>query len=266
MENYIQLVKNPAPFTVQGFEALSIGESFNLFFKEFNLSVDKRLSALAKSVHKVDFSGAENNIRTKKVLYVKNTGVSILTPQGYRSGLANMAAHTKAVTGGVYIISSLKTEAARLYHWLKQILKTGRQDSSFSWTVSDFDMALTAAENFIKNLPDSDRQVTFPLGQVYISFEEFFEVASNFNNSVSMINARDVEIIARELTNVYDLGNILVRKIHANDLVLSEAAIGNIESVVNRFISLTNICGAMMVLLNETTVVLEQQAKVLEKL
>lgn len=266
MENYIQLVKNPTPFTVQGFEALSIGESFNLFFKEFNLSVDKRLSALAKSVHKVDISGAENNIRTKKLLYVRNTGVSILTPQGYRSGLANMAAHTKAVTGGVYVISSLKTEAARLYHWLKQILKTGRLDTSFRWTVSDFDNAVNACENFIKNLPDTDRQSTFPLGQVYISFEEFYEVVGNFNNSVGMINARDIEIITRELTNVYELGNILVKKIHANDIVLNEVSISDIESVVNRFISLTNICGAMMVLLNELTAVLTQQASVLEKL
>lgn len=266
MENYIQLVKNPAPLTVQGFEALSIGESFNLFFKEITFSVDKRLALLSKSVHKVDIGGAENNIKTKKVLFVKNAGVQLLTPQGYRSGMANMAAHSAAVCGGVYIISSLKTEASRLYHWLKQILKTGRMDNSFRWTVSDFDKALGTAENFIKNLPDADRQTQFPLGQVYVSFEEFFEVSANFNNAVSLLSPRDVELTAKELSSVYELGNLLVAKIHANDIVLSEVAISDIESVVNRFVELTNIAGAMMVLLNELTAVLTAQAKVLAKL
>jgi hypothetical protein len=266
MENYIQLVKNPAPFTVQGFEALSIGESFSLFFKEINTSVDRRLAALSKSVHKVDIGGAENNVKTKKLLFVKHSGVQLLTPQGYRSGMANMASHSKAVCGGVYIISSLKTEASRLYHWLKQILKSGRLDTSFRWTVTDFDQALGQATNFIKNLPDQDRQSTFAMGQVYVSFEEFFEVASNFNNAVNMLNARDIELTAKELSNVYDLGSILVAKIHANDIVLAETAISDIESVVNRFVELTNIAGAMMVLLNELTAVFTDQAKTISKL
>ena len=266
MENYIQLVKNPAPLTVQGFEALSIGESFNLFFKEITFSVDKRLATLSKSVHKVDVSGAENNIKTKKLMYVKHSGVQLLTPQGYRSGMANMAAHSQAACGGVYIISSLKTEASRLYHWLKQILKTGRMDRSFSWTVSDFDKALSHAENFIKNLPPVDRQAQFPLGQVYVSFEEFFEVTNNFNNAVGMLAARDIELTAKELTNVYELGSLLVAKIHANDIVLSTTAISDIESIMNRFIELTNIAGAMMVLLNELTAVFTDQAKTLAKL
>lgn len=266
MENYIQLVKRPTTFTVQGFEALSIGESFSMFFKELSTSVDKRLATLGKTVHAVDISGAENNVKTKKVLFVKNSGVPLLTPEGYRVGMANMAAHSKAVCGGIYIISSLKTEASRLYHWLKQILKTGRLDSSFRWTVSDFDQALSACENFIKNLPDQDRQSKHPMGQVYVGFEEFFEVTSNFNNAVTLLNARDVELIARELSNVYDLGTLLVNKIHANDITLSEGAISDIESVVNRFVSLTNIAGAMMVLLNELTAVLTDQAKTIAKL
>lgn len=266
MENYIQLVKQPAPFTVQGFEALSIGESFDLFFKELSISVDKRLATLSKSVHKVDFSNAENNIRTKKLLYVKHTGVQILTPEGYRVGMANMAAHSKAVSGGVYVISSLKTEASRLYHWLKQILKTGRVDTSFRWSVTDFSQAVDSCENFIKNLPVSDTQVTFPLGQVYVSFEEFFEVVNGFNSNVAQLAARDVELTARELSNVYDLGSILVRKIRENDIVLSEMAISDIEDVVNRFVQLTNIAGAMMVMLNELTAVFTEQAKALAKL
>ncbi|MNF11597.1 hypothetical protein D3C80_2128430 [compost metagenome] len=81
-----------------------------------------------------------------------------------------------------------------------------------------------------------------------------------------MLNARDVELTAKELSNVYDLGTLLVNKIHANDIVLKEEAIADIESVVNRFVELTNIAGAMMVLLNELTAVFTDQAKTIAKL
>lgn len=266
MENYIELVKNPTPSTVQGFEALSIGESFSMFFAELNSTIDKRLALLSKSVHPVDVSPAEKNIRNKNLLYVKNAGVQLLIPEGYRVGMGNMAAHSHAVIGGVYIITSLKTEASRLYHWLKQILKTGRVDQSFKWTVTDFDRALESSVNFIKGLPQSDRAQAYPLSQVYVSFEEFYEVVAGFNNSVRMIGGRDAEIIAKELSGVYELGNLLTTKIKSNDILLGESMIRDIEAVCNRFVDLTNLCGAMMVLLNEMTAVLSDQVKTLSKL
>ena len=262
----VSTVTRPDPLSVMGTEGLSVGESFGLFFKEFSTSIDKRMAILSKSVHKVDFSAAENNVRSKKVLFVKCGGIQVLTPQGFRPGLANMSAHTQAVTGGVYLISSLKTEATRLYHWLKDIVRTGRMDSSFKWTVSDFDQAMEEAINYIKNLPTQDRQTRYPLAQVYVSFEEFFENVASFNNTVGMIGARDIQLITRELTNVYDLGNLLVAKIKSNDLVLNEAGIGDIESVVNRFVALTNISGVMMALLNELTQVFTEQSKTVAQL
>lgn len=262
----VSTVTQPDPLSVMGTEGLSVGESFGLFFKEFSTSIDKRMAILSKSVHKVDFSAAEDNIRSKKVLFVKCGGVQVLTPQGFRPGLANMAAHTKAVTNGVYLISSLKTEAARLYHWLKEIVRTGRMDSSFRWTLSDFDQVMDAGINYIKNLPVQDRQTRHPLSQVYVSFEEFFETVNGFNNTVNMIGARDIELITRELTNVYELGNLLVAKIQSNDLLLNEAAIVDIESIINRFVGLTNVCGVMMTLLNELTQVFTEQSKTLAKL
>jgi len=266
LEQALARVHQKTPLSVMGAEGLSVGESLQLFFKEFSTSIDKRMAILSKSVHTVDFSAAERTIVSKKVLFVKNGGLQMLTPQGFRPGLANMAQHTKAVCGGVYLISSLKTEAARLYHWLKEILRKGRLDSSFSWTVTDFDQALDAGINYLKNLPASDRQTRHPLAQVYISFEEFFGTVSGFNGSVKMLGARDVELIARELSNVYDLGQLIVTKVKANDLVLTEGALHDIESIINRFVELTNVCGAMMALLNELTQVFEEQSSTLAKL
>lgn len=266
MENYFNLVKRPTPLSVQGFEALSIGESFNLFFAELNKTIDKRLAMLSKSVHRVDLGPAEKNIASKKLLYVKCAGTQMLVPEGYRVGMGNMTAHASAVIDGVFIITSLKTEASRLYHWLKQVIKTGRIDRSYNWTVTDFDKALANCVNFIKNLPRTDHAQAYPLSQVYISFEELYSTVSHFNNAVSMIGARDAEIIAKELNGVYELGTLLHKKIKANDLILSESAIRDVENVTNRFVDMTNLCGAMMVLMNELTAVFEDQVATLAKL
>jgi len=266
MENFIQLVKYPTPLEVGGIESLSIGDNFNLLFKEFSTSVDKKLSALSKSVHDVNIDHVIRHVKNNGVLYVKNTGAQILTPEGFSPGMGNMMAHTTAVVNGVYIITSLKTESSRLYDWMKQIIKNGRIDRGFGWTISDFTRALEQTENFIKNLPDRSRQATYSLGQVYVSFEEFYSVVNTFNNTVRTLGGRDVEMIAKDLANVYELGQLLVKKIKTNDILLSPESITDIEEVVNKFVHLTNICGAIMVLLNELTAVFTAQAKTITEL
>jgi len=266
MENFIQLVKYPEPMSVQGFEALSIGDSFNLFFKEFSTSVDKKMAALSKSVHQVNIDHAKKHIKSAGVMYVKNTGQEILTPEGFAPGMGSMMAHTKSVIAGVYLIASLRTESARLYDWMKQILTQGRVDQSFGWTISDFGRAVDRTENFIKNLPDRGRSVRYTLGQVYMSFEEFYDVVNEFNHTVSTLGGRDVEMIARDLSNVYSLSQLLVKKVKSSEFTLPLEGINDIEAVVNKFINLTNICGAVMVLLNELTAVFTAQADAICKM
>ena len=261
MENYLQLVKQPELMALMGMEALSLGERFSLFFKEFNSSMDRRMATFASSVHTVDVLPAQRNIGENGALYVKNTGIEILTPEGYVPGLGNMAAYTKSVVAGVFIVGNLKTESVRLYDWLKQIIKNGRMDKGFTWAVTDFDRAVSTAESFLKALPDNGRAAKHRLGQVYVNFEEFFDTVASFNNAVNVLGGRDIEQVGRELSNVYDLGQILIAKIKANDLLLDERALREIDEVVNRFIGLTNIAGAMMVLLNELSAVFTAQVK-----
>jgi len=264
--NYLALVQKPEPFTVQGFEALGLGENFKLFFKEFTSSIDNRMATLSKSIHKVDASAALLNIERNKVLYVKNTGVEILTPEGFSAGMGNMMAHTKAVTAGIYIVCSLKTEASRLYDWLKQVIRTGRIDRSFGWTIRDFDTALSKTENFVRQLPTGSRKLKFNLGQVYFNFDEFFDCVNTFNDTVQTLGARDVEMLAKELSNVYELGELLVHKIKTSELVINEQGIDDIETVVNKFVALTNLSGAVLVLLNDLTAVFNEQVKTIAAL
>lgn len=264
--NYLALVQKPEPFTVQGFEALSLGENFKLFFKEFTSSIDNRMATLSKSIHKVDTSSAQHNITANKVMYVKNTGVEILAPEGYSAGMGNMMAHTKAVTDGIYIVCSLKTEASRLYDWLKQVIRNGRIDRSFGWSIRDFDNALTKTENFVRQLPTGSRKLKFSLGQMYFNFDEFFACVDAFNDTVQTLGARDIEMLAKELNNVYELGQLLTHKIQSSELVINEQGIDDIETIINKFVGLVNLSGAVLVLLNDLTAVFNEQVKTISTL
>lgn len=263
---FIAAVKEPERLSVAGVEELSVGESFSLFFKEFSTSIDRKFSALSKPVHTVDVGLLRSAVRNRNINYLKNTGVDIVVPANYTPGIANMMMYTKGVVEGVFLISCLKTEAVRLYDWLKQIVKTGRPSTQFRWSVTNFDVAMTRGVDFIRGLPDENRRLKAPLGQVYVNFEEMFDVADSFNAMVKTLGARDAEVAAKELQNVYDMGQILIEKIKNNELTFDKAVVLDIEITVNAFVELTNVCGAMMTLLNELSAVLREQIKTVAKL
>lgn len=262
----LQEVKDQELIKVQGIEGMSIGESFSAFFKEFSTSIDRRMAVLAKAVHTVNYEPTQKYLKDNEILYVKNTGVEILTPECYTPGFGNLNTHVRVLVDGVYVISSLKTESSRLYDWLKQIVKKGRVDKSFNWTISDFDRVLYPIENYIKNMPEDGRRNKYNLGQVYVNFDECFGSIHQFNTIVKTMGSRDAELINRELTNCYEIGQLLVKKIHANDISISPEAIVDIELVVNNFIALTNLAGVLMTLLNEMTAVFNSQIETLNKL
>lgn len=256
---FIDLVQDPAPLQITGVESLSVGESFNLFFKEFSTNIDRKLVAMSKSVHTVDIDKLRKAIKQKDIIFSAKGGVEIMVPENYEPGLANMMAHTKGVVDGVYLVTFLKAEGARLYDWLKVIIQRGRVETTFRWSISNFDSLIDKGEHFVRNLSDGGRAKTCPLGQVYVNFNEMFEVMETFNAVVKTLGARDAEQASRELTNVYELGQLLVAKIKANELVLDKKVILDIEMTINRFVELTNLCGAMMTLLNELSAVLRAQ-------
>lgn len=256
---FIQAVREPSPLEVTGVEEMSLGESFGLFFKEFSTSIDRKLASMGGSVHTVDGNKLRRAVESRKIMYVKNTGKDITVPGAYVPGIANMMMHTKGTVEGVFLISSLKTEAVRLYDWLKHMIKVGRADTNFKWSISNFDVAIDQADHFIRNLPDTTRRTRCPLGDVYVNFEEMYDVIDTYNSVVKNLNARDAEIAAKELRNTYELGNLLIAKIQSNELTFDKRTITELQFVFNKFVELTNLCGAMMTLLNELSAVLRAQ-------
>lgn len=261
-KDFIERIKNPQLLSVLGAEKLSVGESVGLFFSEFGASIDRRLASFEKSVITLDVEKFRKTIQRKEILFVKNAGLPVIVPETYTPGLGNMMAYTQFVaTDGVYLVSSMKTEAIRLYDWLKQLIKTGRPETRFRWTITNFDTVLDRSEQFLKGLPSNPHRKTCTLGEVYVNFEELYSVLETYNVSAKLLGARDVEMASRELSRVYELGQLLVEKIKTNDLVVDEKNLTEVELVVNRFVEFTDICGAMMTLLNELAAVFRDQTE-----
>jgi len=266
MENYVQLVKERELMKIIGNEKLSVTESFDLFLTEFGRTVDRRLASFAGSVHKVDVDRLRKAVTSRTINFVKNAGVDLPVPHLYEPGLASMMAYSKGVTSGVFLISSLKTESVRLYDWLKQLIRLGRPETSFRWSISNFDTAVDRAEGFVKSLPEEGRAKSFPMGKVYLNFGEMQEIMTGYNAQANLLSARDVELTSRQMTDVYELGQLLVKKIKNNDIILDQNHIIEVESILNRFVDLVTLCGALMTLMNELCAVFKAQIDQVSKM
>lgn len=254
MKNFIEEVKQPSSLVLAGCEALSIGESLNAFFKEMNMSVDKKMAYLKGTIHEVDYSGVQRYIDKNKVEFIRNASKEITAPTYFSGEFGEMDEYVKHLVDGIIIINGLKTEANRLYDWLKNIVKTGRIDRSFKWSVTDFDNLVTSTDTFIKDLSDA-RKGKFYMDQVYNSFENSFDLMNRFNNAARSIKSRDIEMINNEVAMCYEMGSLLVTKIQSNTLLLAKGTLEDLQQVVDKFIHLVNLSGAVVGLLNELTAV-----------
>ena len=258
MFDMINEVKQPQLLALTGIESLGLRESMSLFFNEFNRSIDRKMSALKSSIHEIDYRSTQRYLESKDILFVRNAGVEITVPEYYSGAMGEMETYVRHLINGILIINGLKTETARLYDWLKSIVKRGRMDKSFSWAITDFDQCVEQTDTFIKDL-DPNNKAKFPLDQVYLRFDDAFMLINQYNQTAKSLKSRDIEILSRDITAVYEIGSLLVTKIEANDILLEKSALVDIQLVVNNYIHLVNVAGVVTGLLNELTAVFEAQ-------
>lgn len=260
----IEEIRSPVPLEIAGVESLSLRESMGLFFKEFTRAVDKKMGSLKSSLHTIDYASTQNYLKKNDILFVAHAGAEITTPHYFQGQIGEMESYVRNLINGIMMINGLKTETSRLYDWLKHIVRTGRTDKSFKWSISDFHEVVDQMDVFIKELEPSQNP-RFPLDQVYLRFEDCFTMINQYNLAVKSIKSRDIEVLSREISQVYELGNLLVTKIESNDLLIDKAAIDDIAMTVNGYIHLVNLSGATMGMLNELTSVFERQMEEFKK-
>lgn len=255
--NFVSHVQNPVKLHVAGMEEIGVGESLRLFFEEFFTETDRKLAQFKSSLHTINWEPVEKQLKARNVLFINNATKRIPTPTYFQGGEGEMNYYIDNVIAAVTVVEGYKTEIQRFYDWMKKILKLGRIDKAYAWTITDYDGQVGKVSKFIKDLEEG--QKSHKLGDVYVNFPEAFGLMNRFNQVVKSIGARDAEVMARDLKNVYEVGNLLVNKIKAGDIVVDAYVIKGVQEKVNLFNELTAIVGASLGLINETTAVFDSQ-------
>ena len=258
--DFVSHVKNPVSLNIAGFEELGFGESIRLFFEEFFTETDKKLANFQTSLHTINYQPVEKYLVNNNILFIDNAGKKIPVPTYYQSGEGEMNYYVDNVAASITVVEMFKTEISRFYDWIKGIIKKGRADNTYKWTITDFDAQAGKVAAFIKDLYEGPKNEK--LGVVYVNFGEAFGMMQRYSSAVSSIKARDAEVMSRELKNVYEIGSLLVDKIKNNDIVVAKSTLEDIKNKVNMFNELVNIVGASLGLINELTAVFNSQLEV----
>lgn len=255
--NFVSHVKNPVKLHVAGIEGLGVGESLRLFWEEFFTETDRKLAQFKSSLHTINWEAVEKQLKARNVLFINNANKRIPTPTYFEGGEGEMAYYVDNVIAAIIVVDGFKTEIQRFYDWMKKILKLGRIDTAYKWTISDYDSHVGKVTQFIKDLEEGTKQ--HKLGEVYVNFQEAFGMMNRFNQAVKSIGARDAEVMARDLKNVYEVGNLLINKIKNNDIIVDDYVIKGVADKVNLFNELTAVVGGCLGLINETAAVFGSQ-------
>ncbi|UVD32181.1 hypothetical protein [Vibrio phage phiKT1028] len=266
MENYyLNLLLQPSDVT--GNEAFGIPkfltpvEGFRMRFSNLSLELDKKIASMSSSVHVVKYDAAQR--RSASLSYIDMAKKQLAVPVHFDPRKMKWEDYIKSCYGAVSLVDAFKTDSGRFYDWMKEIAAKGKVSGTFRYTISSTSAQIDRVESFIQSLGNNKKDLTQPLKTLYPSFNVMFKTINDFNVNVSMIKARDAEIIARQLKLNAELGELVLQRIISNDIVLNESDVEIIKRVFDDFERYMNLTGALVGLLNETSSVLQDQCNVL---
>lgn len=248
---------------ITGVESLGVGESLGLFLEEFFTATDRKLAQFQTSLHTIKYLPVEQLIKDKNISFINNANARITVPTYYQAGEGEMLYYVTNIIGAIIVIDGYKTEIQRFYDWTKNVIRRGRADKAYQWTITDYDSKVGEVIAFIKELKEGSK--TANLNKVYVNFPEAFGLMARYSLAVESIKARDAEVMARDLKNVYEVGNLLVAKIKANDIKIDTYTLNCIQEKITMFNELTNVVGGALGLVNEMTAVFNSQLEEFKK-
>lgn len=261
--SFILQVQKPLLISVNGTEGLSVGESLGLKLSEIGQGMKEAFRTLKSSAHVIDYRPTAKHLL--KVNYFKHTMVPLTGPSYFDPDKENWAYYVKMISTVSLLISTAITESGRIYKWFKDVAKTGKVGTPFWYSVSKTDNLVNDLQSFMEGLKET-RNVTHRLNQYYDSFREFYEIIDHFNISAGSIKSADIQSLSERVSDVYEVGDIVVNKIKESLMVLDRDQVNKLQSVMNDYNRLINVTGAGIILFNELTAVLETQAKELKTL
>ncbi len=264
IQQFIDDSQRVGTMTIDGMESLSVGEKVSLFFKEGMVGIDRRLAGLKASAHKVDYDRTRNMV--KGVDYFAHASDLITTPAFFDPNTMSWETYVKGVCLTPALLSAGSTEAARFYLWLKELAKTGVMGRTYHFSITSTDGLVQQAEDFVGGKVKNTHNSKSRLNQCYNSFSHAFGLIQGYNVAVSTLKARDIELFAKDLSSVSNIGNLIAEKIKDSSLVLKESDLLALQNNFVQFVKMANIVGAQVGLLNELHAVFNSQLDEMKKM
>jgi hypothetical protein len=252
------------PGSVEGQEALTVGERFMSFFKELSVGIDAfNAKNFNKSIHKVD------GIKIWKDLSDSNKYFSVSTkhipvPVFFNSDKISFKDYVEFVLKAVPILKLVDTQAEIVYRGIKTMAATGKVPFTLGNVDNTAKINETRAQ--IDTVFEDTRTYTRSVSQVYTSFNQAYEVMENFNTIVNTLQARDVELASKRVDQVVNIVKILKSKVEANEINLSEKESTLLNNTISNLVDNVTFAGKMINQLSEMTRVLQLQTDEARKL
>lgn len=246
---FVEEIRNPTLQSVSGCEALTFVERLGTYVGEFSLGIDKRFASFNSSIHKIDYTRAR--IKANSLNYFKVEQEAIPVSEMFDPSKMTWEHYVNYVLNGIPLVTNLKDETGRMYDWIKSVAATGKVGRSFRYSLSVMDELVSSCEDFVtKGLtPNNHRQAR--IRDIYPSWNSMFQLVDRYNKNVNTLKGRDIEIISKQLDQIKHMGDLIVKKIKANDIVVTEIDMNELADSFDYFNRAVNAAGAMAGLINE---------------
>ena len=255
---------NITPGTVDGQEALTVGERFVSFFQELSLGIDAfNAKHFNKTIHKVNGIDIWKNLSERNSYFAVSTK-HIPVPVFFNSDKLSFKDYVEFVLKAVPILKLVDTQSDIVYRGIKTVAATGK----VPFTLSNVDNTIKINEtrSQFDQVFEDTRVYTRAVNQVYANFNEAYEVANTFNTIVTSLQARDVEVVAKRVDQVVNIVKLLKTKVDANEVNLNERESTLLNNTIANLVDNVTFAGKMIAQLSELTRVLQLQADEAKKL
>lgn len=254
LETQLQDKDLPVFSYVVGSEDLSFTEHLKEWFSGIYLAIQKVYAKFTFNIHKVEMNSELTKLANDKELFYRNGNVECPTPEYFVNVPNWMLDYTRSLADGAVLMDVLMTETDVMYARMKKFAATGKVPSNFRFVVTDTERVIDRAESFMKGLQQT--RGTFALKQVYANPAEVVAVVAAYNQTVRNFKSRDSEMLSRSLKRVYEISSLAVEKMKVGDIIVTETETRQLTEMFQTFSHMTNITGAMLVLLNEFSAVM----------
>lgn len=249
---------------VVGSEKLSFTEHLKEWFSGIYLAIQKVYAKFTFNIHKVDMNSELSKLANDKELFYRHGNVECPTPEYFIKSPDWMSHYVASLADAAILMDVLNTETEVMYSRMKKFASSGVVPSNFRFVVTDTERVIDRAENFMKGLMQT--RGAFTLKEVYTNPGEIVKVTSAYNQTVRNFKARDSEMLSRGLKRVYDISSLVIEKMKVGDIVVTENETRQLTEMFQTYSNLTNITGAMLVLLNEFSAVMTDTKATLAEL